>query len=315
MRHLYTYLPKDNTAETEGILSTRLAPAGWEKYIDRSGKHTREEVMEWLDQLDPGFKRSNAISVFTEPIPANAHPKIKAFADRKTLYAIPEYKELAKKALVKAVVRIQVGRRGTTRISAPNYQKMDWENIKPGKFLLSNARHYLIETTDGRIPAEYVEKQASDGYLYHGSPKLVKQLLANRSKDPTVKDAVFVAPDKYHAALFSINLQRAINRLERQLGKEHIQIRNVGFKQWEDLPDDPKTLPNSVDVLVRTPENFQPISGKLSGYIYTIAKKKYADKLANVPWQKDRHRELLIKGDVVPERVERVTLPYTLTKD
>lgn len=162
MRHLYTYLPKDNTADTEGLLSTRLAPAGWEKYKERSGKHTKAEVLAWLDLLDPGFKRSNAISVLTEPIPDNAHPKIRAYADAHTLYAMPEYKELVKLELVKAIVRANRGRRGTTRISAPRYNKIDWENIEPGKFLMSNVPHYLIETIKGKIPPEYVEKQASE---------------------------------------------------------------------------------------------------------------------------------------------------------
>lgn len=159
MKHLYTYLPKDNTAETEGILSTRLAPAGWEKYIDRSGKHTKEEVLEWLDSLAPGFERSNAISVFTEPIPDNAHPLLKAFRDRKELYAIPEYKELVRLSLAKAIRRANIGnRRGTTAIKYPRYRKMDWEHIMPGKYLFSNAPHYLVELSEGRVPSEYVEK-------------------------------------------------------------------------------------------------------------------------------------------------------------
>ena len=159
MKHLYTYLPKPNTAKTEGILSTRLAPEGWEKYKERSGKKTKEEVLEWLDQLSPGFKRSNGISVLTEPIPADAHPDIRAFADAHELYAIPEYNELVRLALAKAIQRTNIGkRRGTVAVSAPHYIDMDWENIKPGKYLFSNARHYIVETTKGKIPAEYVEK-------------------------------------------------------------------------------------------------------------------------------------------------------------
>lgn len=162
MKHLYTYLPVDNTADTEGILSTRLAPKGWEKYIERSGKHTKEEVLEWLDQLSPGFKRSNAISVFTEPIPDNAHPDMVAFRDAKALYAIPEYKELVRLGVANAIRRIRTGnRRGTDPTSRPNYKSMDWEHIKPGKFLFSNARHYLVELNNGKVPAKYVKDRTA----------------------------------------------------------------------------------------------------------------------------------------------------------
>ena len=177
MKHLYTYLPRENTASTEGILSTRLAPKGWEKYIERSGKHTKEEVLAWLDSLVPGFKRSNAISVFTEPIPDNAHPDMVAFRDAKALYAIPEYKELIRLGVAKALRRIRTGnRRGTDSTSYPKYRKIDWEHIEPGKFLFSNVPHYLLELDKGRVPAKYVEKQASAKapYGYRYNPKTKK---------------------------------------------------------------------------------------------------------------------------------------------
>ena len=161
MKNLYTYLPKENTSHIDGVLSTRLAPNGWEKYKKRSGKETKEEVLEWLDHLDPEFKRSNAISVLTEPIPDNAHPDIVAFRDAHVLRLLPTYQKLKKKGLVNAIRRINRGRTGTSETSRPNHRKIDWENIKPGKFLMSNVPHYLIETTEGSIPAEYVKETAT----------------------------------------------------------------------------------------------------------------------------------------------------------
>lgn len=161
MKNLYTYLPKDNTSHIDGVLSTRLAPAGWEKYKNRSGKLTKEEVLEWLDSLDPGFKRSNAISVLTEPIPDNAHPDILAYRDSHVLRILPNYQKLKRNGLVSAIRRINRGRKGTSETSRPNYRKIDWDKIKPGKFLMSNVPHYLIETTEGKIPPAYVKETAT----------------------------------------------------------------------------------------------------------------------------------------------------------
>lgn len=161
MRNLYTYLPKDNTSHIDGVLSTRLAPAGWEKYKKRSGLADKEAIMAWLDNLDPGFKRSNAISVLTEPIPDNAHPDLLAYRDSHVLRILPTYQKLKKRGLVQAIRRINRGRRGTSETSRPNYRKIDWDKIKPGKFLMSNVPHYLIETTEGSIPPEYVKETAT----------------------------------------------------------------------------------------------------------------------------------------------------------
>lgn len=161
MKNLYTYLPKENTSHIDGVLSTRLAPEGWEKYKKRSGKHTKEEVLEWLDSLDPEFKRSNAISVLTEPIPDNAHPDILAYRDNHVLRILPNYQKLKRSGLVNAIRRINRGRKGTSETSRANYRKIDWDKIKPGKFLMSNVPHYLIETTEGKIPAEYVKESAT----------------------------------------------------------------------------------------------------------------------------------------------------------
>lgn len=68
-QRLYTYLPADTTAETDGILSASLAPKGWEKYRERLGLPTavsKEQVLAGLENREKG--RSRAISVLTEPI-------------------------------------------------------------------------------------------------------------------------------------------------------------------------------------------------------------------------------------------------------
>lgn len=164
-RQLYTYLPKDNTADLEGILSTAKAPKGWEKYVERSGKATREDVLRWLDSLEPGFKRSNAISVFSEPIPETADPRMVEFAKAKILYSMPSARELLKLKLINAIQAINTGRRGTHPVTDTGTRHIQWAKKKPGKFLFSNVPHYLIETTDGHIPPEYITKEASDKKL------------------------------------------------------------------------------------------------------------------------------------------------------
>ena len=157
MSNLYTYLPVDNNADVKGILSTRLSKSGWEKYKQRSGKKTKKAVLEWLDSLDPTFRRSNAISVLTEPIPDDAHPEIRAFRDAHVLKVLPAYKKLLELGLVKGIVRANTGnRRGTTRVTRPTSRKIKWQDIEPGVFTFSNVPHYLIETTDGRIPADVI---------------------------------------------------------------------------------------------------------------------------------------------------------------
>jgi hypothetical protein len=157
-QHLYTYLPKKNTASVDGILSTRLAPAGWEKYKQRSGLEDKEAILAWLNELDPSFKRSDAISVLTEPISSDAHPDIKAFHDSHELYKLPSYKELLKLHIARKIRRINRGRRGTTAITYPQYKSIDWGSIQPGTFLMSNVPHYLVELENGKVPPEYITK-------------------------------------------------------------------------------------------------------------------------------------------------------------
>ena len=155
---LYTYIPKENTAKTDGLLSTRLAPKGWEKYIDRTSKNTKEEVLAALDSWKPGFKRSNGISVFSEPIGPNADPEMLEFAHAKQLVKLPSAKALLLAKIIKRIEATNTGnRRGTHTVKDTSHKPIYWANKKPGKFLFSNVPHYILETTNGRIPPEYIE--------------------------------------------------------------------------------------------------------------------------------------------------------------
>lgn len=154
---LYTYVPKDNTVDTEGLLSTRLAPHGWEKYIQRTGKTTREEVLDALDAWNPDFRRSLGISAFREPIPDIADERMLEFAKGKRLYKFDAAKLLAAGILTQ-MHAINPGRRGTHQVSRVDYKPIKWEKKKPRRFLFSDVPHYIVETSEGRIPPEYVEE-------------------------------------------------------------------------------------------------------------------------------------------------------------
>jgi len=157
MASLYTYLPKDNDADTVGIRSTAFSKDGWKKYIERSGKKTREEVLEWLDQLDPTFKRSYAVSVLSEPIPEDAFEDFVAFAKAKARYKLKSLKELRDTGVITQIRAINTRGRGTHTVKEPMRGKIAWDKKRPGRFLFSHVPHYLIETTNGFIPPEYIE--------------------------------------------------------------------------------------------------------------------------------------------------------------
>lgn len=166
---LYTYLPKDNTEAVDGILSTALAEHGWEKYRGRTGKNSKAEVLAALDAWDPSFRRSYGVSAFMSPIPDDAHPDFRAFADAKDQYSFDAAQLLAS-GIITQMRGINVGRRGTHKISRLPYKGPDWGSKKPGKFLFSNVPHYIVETRDGRIPPEYVTKEEHDKTAALGIP-------------------------------------------------------------------------------------------------------------------------------------------------
>lgn len=161
-QRLYTYLPVDNTAETDGILSTSLAPKGWEKYRERLGlpsTASKEQVLAGLENWENG--RSRAISVLTEPIGDDAPDTVKEFARSHKLYSIPSYRELVKARVAEALYRVNRHRVGTTKVLDTTKRKIKWKDTAPraGGLRLSGVPHYLLVTKDGRIPVELVRRE------------------------------------------------------------------------------------------------------------------------------------------------------------
>lgn len=153
---LYTYVPKESTVDTDGLLSTSLSRGGWKKYKGRFGA-TRKEVLQGLDNSIPGFRRSKAISVLASPIPETADSEFRAFADRSSLYRVSAPELLAAGILRKAVF-IPGGRKHVPveNLEEHEYASPDWRKAKAGQYLFSNVPHYFIELKDGRVPPEFV---------------------------------------------------------------------------------------------------------------------------------------------------------------
>ena len=64
---LYTYLPKQNTAQTQGILSTQLSPNGWQKYKKRSGLNTKQRFIKLWNKIKADSQIPNIDSVYYNP--------------------------------------------------------------------------------------------------------------------------------------------------------------------------------------------------------------------------------------------------------
>jgi len=156
--YLYTYLPKRNTAAIDGILATGLTERGYEKYRERTGKRTKEDVLAELDSWKPGFRRSLAISALTNPITDDAPAEFIAFRDAKKLYRIDAAKLLAAGLITRIESANTGNRRGTHTVKRWMNRDIDWSKKQPGAFLFSNVPHYLLEMKRGRIPAEYIDE-------------------------------------------------------------------------------------------------------------------------------------------------------------
>lgn len=188
MSRLYTYLPKDNTALTEGLLSTALTDNGFEKYRGRTGKYKKEDVLKVLDSWEPEWTRSKAISMFSEPIPEYADKRMVEFANSKHLYSV-ELGRLIANGIVRKIRAANTGNRGGThRVKHPMTRSIDWKSKKPGKFLFSYVPHYLVETADGRIPPEYVTDEE-----LHNDISFIKEKKAEKINIPSIYDSVRTA--------------------------------------------------------------------------------------------------------------------------
>jgi hypothetical protein len=157
MSRLYTYLPKDNTALTEGLLSTALAPQGFEKYRGRTGKYTKEDVLKVLDSWEPEWTRSKAISALTQPIPSDAAEDFLNFAKDRKLYSF-DTKDLLKAKILAHIRRARKGR-GTDPVNEIKNERLNWHRKKK-HLLFQGVPHYFIETKDGKIPLELVREES-----------------------------------------------------------------------------------------------------------------------------------------------------------
>lgn len=154
---LYTYLPKDNTAATDGLLSTALSDKGFEKYRNRTGKYKKEDVLKVLDSWEPDWTRSKAVSALSQPIPEDAAPQFREFADSRALYSF-DIKDLIKARILAHIRRTRRGT-GTMEVSEPSKDDIDWHK-SPGKLLFSRIPHYMVETMDGRIPSKLIRRES-----------------------------------------------------------------------------------------------------------------------------------------------------------
>lgn len=153
---LYTYLPKDNTAAIDGLLSTALTENGWKKYRGRTGKETKEDVLKVLDSWEPEWNRSRAISVLSQPIPIDAAEDLRQFANESELYSF-DLDDLIKANLVKNLRKTNSGP-GTYAVDGLSKDRFNW-NRKPKKLTFYGIPHYMVETTEGRIPPEFIRKE------------------------------------------------------------------------------------------------------------------------------------------------------------
>lgn len=160
-KYLYTYLPKNNTAEVDGIQSTAFSPEGYRKYINRAkqkgyGK-SRADVLSWLDNSIPGFRRSYAVSFLTEPIPKTAPTHLKQFADTHTLFRVDPALLLAS-GVVARIAHPNKGTTGGAVVDKIQYLPVDWHVKQKQQGLFSQVPHYFLETTKGTIPSRFIEK-------------------------------------------------------------------------------------------------------------------------------------------------------------
>lgn len=150
---LYTYLPKENTVDTAGILATALTEDGWKKYQGRTKMKNKDAVLRILDAMEPDWKRSMSISALEQPIPEDAAEDLVQFAKDSRLYSF-DLNDLIKARLVKHI-RETNDKKGTHEVYGVKKHDIDW-NRKPGKLLFSGIPHYMIETEGGKIPYEFV---------------------------------------------------------------------------------------------------------------------------------------------------------------
>ena len=160
-KYLYHYAPPNNTIERDGLLSTALAKHGWEKYDDKPGKQGKHHILNEIDKWNPGFRRSYAVSVLTEPIPDNAHSDFLKWKARQRLYRMPAAKLLAS-GIISRIEYSPMHTYSLEEVQDIADHDIDWSR-KPEGRLFRDIPHYMLETADGHIPPEYLEVMGQEG--------------------------------------------------------------------------------------------------------------------------------------------------------
>ena len=153
MKHnLYTYVPKKNTLETEGL----YGPSGdseenlARRYGVRAGSTDKMDILNWLESTAPG--RSHAISVLTEPIPDDTSDNIRAFRDSSVQVTLPPYRELLAAGVIEPpLYRSNTDGPGLQVRQRMSYKPIKW-NVKNHRLAFKGIPHYFLVTKDGRIP-------------------------------------------------------------------------------------------------------------------------------------------------------------------
>ena len=154
---LYTYVPKENTVETDGVYGPyRDTEANLvSRYGQRANATTKEGVLAWLEKSFPG--RSKCISVLTEPIPDSAAPEVRKFRDESMLVVLPSYEELKRLGIAVAVYQPHLHSQGVDKVQVVDYSPVQWPK-QDGYFTFSGIRYYFVVTKDGYVPPQYCKR-------------------------------------------------------------------------------------------------------------------------------------------------------------
>lgn len=158
MANLYTYVPEQNTLNTEGL----YGPWGdseenlVKRYGTRANATTKQDVLNWLERIDPG--RSHSISVLTEPIPPTADKRFLDFAAKNQLVQLPSVKVLLAAGLIEPEFYKSNGGKKLYKRKRISYTPIDW-NTKNNGLLFKRIPHYMLIAHDN-IPPEYLKTAA-----------------------------------------------------------------------------------------------------------------------------------------------------------
>lgn len=155
--NLYTYVPKKNTLRTDGL----YGPIGdteenlARRYGYRAGSKDKLDILNWLESTAPG--RSRAISVLTEPIPADVSENMRAFRNSSVQVTLPPYTELLDAGVIeRPIYRSNINGPGLVPAKRISYRKLQWKRPNNTPLVFKGIRHYMLPTVDGHIPPAYL---------------------------------------------------------------------------------------------------------------------------------------------------------------